>query len=81
MQWYLAGARQECVIFDRILLQVFDWFNEISGEDGGRPEKPEKPKAYITQSGEDVETDGEGIKLFNCARYAIHAILSLSRWI
>ena len=73
-----CNLRQECVISDRILLQVFDWFNEISGEDGGRPEKPEKPKAYITQSGEDIETDGEGVKLFNCARYAIHTILSLS---
>merc|ERR1712168_497648 len=55
---------QEFPCFDN----VFDWFNEISGEDGGRPEKPEKPKAYIMQSGEDVETDGEGMKLFNCAR-------------
>ena len=41
-----------------MLLQVFDLFND----------KPEKSKAYIMESGEDGETDVEGMKLFNCAR-------------
>ena len=50
-----------------MLLQVFDLFND----------KPEKSKAYIMESGEDGEDDGEGIRLFNCDRYAIHAMLSL----
>ena len=49
-----------------MLLQVFDLFND----------KPEKSKAYIMESGEDGETDVEGMKLFNCDRYTIHAMLS-----
>ena len=50
-----------------MLLQVFDLFND----------KPEKLKAYIMESGEDGETDGKGMRLFNCDRYTIQAMLSL----